>query len=140
MVYQVAALDDAVAVDADNLISLTPLAIAMMAQAPASDARPPREAPYAVFVRDVKIGGLMAPALWDLGCSRSVIPYSLAMQLPNPVIDLTETYNLMTAGGLSSTIGTIRADLYLTPTAYTLATVIRREGGVRNAPRYFSAT
>ena len=67
MVYQVTALDDAVAVDADSLISLTPQAIAMMAQAPARDAQPPREAPYAVFVRDVKIGGLMAPALWDLG-------------------------------------------------------------------------
>ena len=118
MVYQVAALDDAVAVDADSLISLTPQAIAMMAQAPARDAQPPREAPYAVFVRDVKIGGLMAPALWDLGCSRSVIPFSLAMQLPSPVIDFEETYDLMTAGGLSRTLGTMCADLYLTPTAH----------------------
>ena len=132
MAYQVETLDDTVAVDTDDFVSLSPQAIAMLAQLEdmVTDHQPIPGHTFSLFIRTVTLNGTQAPALWDLGCNRSLIPYDLAIRLPNAHIDGTATHQLETAGGVWRTEGTIRVRVCLTPrTCVTHTFVVSRHSG-----------
>ena len=80
--------------------------------------------PFSLFVRTVLVDGITTPALWDLGCNRSLMPYELALRLPNAILDRTATKTLETAGGIFRTEGTLRTRIYLTPTASVTHTFV----------------
>jgi len=69
---------------------------------------------YDIFVRPIMVNNVPTIGHWDLGCTRSLIPLSLALTL-SCEIDHQTTYALSTAGGTTTSLGTVTARLSLTP-------------------------
>ena len=126
MAYQVETLDDTVAVDNDDVVTLSPQAIAMLAhmEDTVTEPQPIPGHQFSLFIRTVTLNGMQASALWDLGCNRSLIPYELAIRIPNAHIDGTATHQIETAGGVCRTAGTIRVRVCLTPRSCVTHTFI----------------
>ena len=74
----------------------------------------PHGAPYDIFVRPIRINDTSTIAHWDLGCTRSLIPWALAKTVGAP-IDQTRTYALSTANGETCSLGTMVLTISLTP-------------------------
>ena len=130
MAYFVNELDDSEAVDPEDHVVLPKATEAMLAYAvngspdPPTDKEPIPGHRFSLFVRNVLVDGITTPALWDLGCNRSLMPYELALRLPNAILDRTATKTLETAGGIFRTEGTLRTRIYLTPTASVTHTFV----------------
>ena len=119
MAYSVAVLDDIAAADPEDHIRIPPSTEALLAYAAeeVEDRTPIPGHTFSLFVRTVTVNGFPTPALWDLGCNRSLMPLDVAVRLPGAILDTSSQKTLETAGGLFRTEGTIRARLCLTPTS-----------------------
>jgi len=83
MAYSVAVLDDIAAADPEDHIRLPPSTEALLAFAAeeqVEDRTPIPGHTFSLFVRTVTVNGFPTPALWDLGCNRSLMPLDVAVR------------------------------------------------------------
>jgi len=72
---------------------------------------------YLLFIRPVLIHGILVQAHWDAGCNCSLIPQALLEFFPEPKPELLPCKRrIMSAVGVSLSVGTISVQLCLSPT------------------------